>query len=179
MNKTAHGRPASGPHRWWRALGDRWNRTPGYVKWLGGILLGALVRVVYARLFPERWESLSHRLLDPTMPIWLALVALAAVLVLERVLPRLYRQLRAARGEAARLRTVFGVRWATPPDVDRVQGPYCASCTGRLRGTLWSGDASPTLWLCPACGQEFRTPEFPDIAREVERQLGLAPQSRA
>jgi hypothetical protein len=27
------------------------------------------------------------------------------------------------------------------------------------------------LWRCPRCGREFSTPEFPDIVREVERQL--------
>jgi hypothetical protein len=164
---------------WWHAVSDRWNRTPGYLKWLGGILLGAAVRLIFARLFPEHWERLTHRVLDPTMPIWLAAVALLAVLVLERVVPPLYRQFRAARGERLRLRPLFGVRWATPPDVDRVQGPYCTSCASRLRGTLWSGDASPTLWTCPSCNREFSTPEFSDICREVERQLGLASDMHA
>ena len=157
---------------WWQWATDRWNHTPGYLKWLGGILLGALVRLVFARLFPERWERLSHQLFDPTMPIWLAVVGLAVVLVLERTLPALYRRLRAARTKGTRLRTLFGVRWATPPEVDHVQGPYCTVCTTRLRGTLWSGDASPTLWTCPSCGREFTTPEFPDITREAERRLG-------
>jgi hypothetical protein len=157
---------------WWEWVTDRWNHTPGYLKWLGGILLGALLRLLFARLFPERWERLSHQLFDPTMPIWLAVVGLVAVLVLERVVPLLYRRFRAARTEGTRLRTLFGVRWATPPEVDHVQGPYCTVCTTRLRGTLWSGDASPTLWTCPSCGREFTTPEFPDITREAERRLG-------
>ena len=157
---------------WWGWATDRWNQTPGYLKWLGGILLGALVRLVFARLFPERWERLSHHLFAPTMPIWLAVVGLVAVLVLERIVPLLYRRLRAARTEGTRLRTLFGVRWATPPEVDHVQGPYCTVCTTRLRGTLWSGDASPTLWTCPSCGREFATPEFADITREAERRLG-------
>ena len=157
---------------WWQWATDRWNHTPGYLKWLGGILLGALVRLVFARLFPERWERLSHQLFAPTIPIWLAVVGLVAVLVLERAVPALYRRLRAARTEGTRLRPLFGVRWATPPEVDHVQGPYCTVCTTRLRGTLWSGDASPTLWTCPSCGREFTTPEFPDITREAERRLG-------
>jgi hypothetical protein len=157
---------------WWQWATDRWNQTPGYLKWLGGILLGALVRLAFARLFPERWERLEHQLFDPTMPIWLAVVGLVAVLVAERAVPALYRRVRAARTEKTRLRTLFGVRWATPPEVDHVQGPYCTVCTTRLRGTLWSGDASPTLWTCPSCGREFTTPEFPDITREAERRLG-------
>jgi hypothetical protein len=156
----------------WQWVVARWNRTPGYLKWLGGLLLGAIARLVFARLDPERWESLSRRVLDPTMPIWLAVLVLAAVLLLERIVPPLYRHLRAAGSGQLPLRTLFGVRWATPPDVDRVQGPFCTTCTARLRGTLWSGDASPTLWLCPSCGREFSTPEFPDISREVDRQLG-------
>ena len=156
----------------WQWATDRWNHTPGYLKWLGGILLGALVRLAFARLFPERWERLEHQLFDPTMPVWLAVVGLVVVLVVERVVPALYRRLRAARTEGTRLRTLFGVRWATPPEVDHVQGPYCTVCTTRLRGTLWSGDASPTLWTCPSCGREFTTPEFPDITREAERRLG-------
>src|SRR5918911_417417 len=130
---------------WWQWATDRWNHTPGYLKWLGGILLGALVRLVFARLFPERWERLEHQLFDPTIPVWLAVVGLVAVLVLERIVPLLYRRLRAARTEGT-----------------------------RLRGTLWSGDASPTLWTCPSCGREFTTPEFPDITREAERRLGHA-----
>ncbi|HZS89591.1 MAG TPA: hypothetical protein VFE42_19130 [Chloroflexota bacterium] len=155
---------------WWLWVTARWNRTPGYLKWLGGLLLGALVRWVFARLFPESWDRLSHQLFDPTMPIWLAVVAMAAILAAERVIPALFRR-RAARTGQMRLRPCFGVRWATPPYVERVQGPYCTACTTRLRGTLWSGDASPTLWTCPTCGREFSTPEFPDIVREVERQL--------
>jgi hypothetical protein len=162
--------------RWWHALIQRWNRTPGYLKWLGGLLLGAVARFVFARLFPEHWERLSHRILDPTIPMWMAVVALITILLLERTVPPLYQRVRATRVEGMRLRLLFGVRWATPPDVDRVQGPYCASCPTRLRGILWSGEASPTLWACPSCGREFRTPEFPDIAREAERQLGLTPR---
>src|SRR5918912_747985 len=119
----------------WQWATDRWNHTPGYLKWLG-------------------------------------VAGLVVVLVLERVVPLLYRRLRAARTEGTRLRTLFGVRWATPPEVDHVQGPYCTVCTTRLRGTLWSGDASPTLWTCPSCGREFTTPEFPDITREAEQRLG-------
>ncbi|HKC76312.1 MAG TPA: hypothetical protein VKF37_19235, partial [Chloroflexota bacterium] len=46
----------------WQWVTDRWNHMPGYLKWLGGILLGALVRLIFARLFPERWERLSHQL---------------------------------------------------------------------------------------------------------------------
>lgn len=165
---TKHGGRAGSVWEWITA---RWNETPGYLKWLGGIVLGALLRFVFARLFPESWERLEHRVLDPTMPIWLAVVILAAVLVLERAIPPLYRRARAAREGQMRLRPLFGVRWAVPPDVEAVQGPYCASCVTRLRGTLWSGDASPTLWVCPSCGREFTTPEFPDIVREAERQL--------
>jgi hypothetical protein len=155
---------------WWQAVIDRWNRTPGYLKWALGILLGALVRLVFGALFPEHWERLSRPLLSPTMPIWLAVVGLILVLMLERALPPLYRHVHARR-ETMRLRPLFGVRWATPPDVPHVQGPYCTSCAVRLRGTLWSGDSSPTLWSCPSCGREFSTPEFPDITREAERQL--------
>ncbi len=168
MTPTRH---RSGAGAWWQWLTERWDAIPGYLKWLGGILLGAILRLVFARLFPERWDSLEHQLLSPTMPIWLAVAAVAAVLVLERAVPRLYRRVRSARAEQARLRPLFGVRWAIPPDVERVQGPYCATCVTRLRGTLWSGDASPTLWTCPSCGSEFSTPEFEDITREVERRL--------
>lgn len=152
-------------------LVDLWNRTPGYLKWAGGILLGALVRVVAGRLFPEHWERLSHPVLAPKIPVWLAVVAIITVLVLERSVPPVWRRVR-SRAEQTRLRTLFGVRWATPPEVARVQGPYCAVCTTLLRGTLWSGDFSPTLWTCPSCGREYSTPEFPDIRREVERQVG-------
>jgi len=60
-----------------------------------------------------------------------------------------------------------------------VQGPYCAVCPTLLRGTLWSGDSSPTLWVCPSCAREFSTPEFPDIRREAERQLGSVHRSSA
>lgn len=164
---------------WWHRITARWNRTPGYLKWLGGLLLGALVRWAFARLFPESWDRLSHQLFDPTMPIWLAVVALAAFLALERLVPALYRHRRASHTRRMRLRPYFGVRWATPPDVEQVQGPYCTTCTIRLRGTLWSGDASPTLWVCPACGREFSTPEFPDISREVERHLAGIDRSPA
>lgn len=155
----------------WEWVVDRWNRTPGYLKWVGGILLGALVRVVAGRLFPEHWERISHPVLDPKMPIWLAVVAVISAVVLDRSLPPLWRRVR-ARGEETRLRTLFGVRWATPPHVQGVQGPYCAVCTTLLRGTLWSGDFSPTLWTCPTCGREYNTPEFQDIRREAERRLG-------
>lgn len=166
--------PVTWWHAWWRWATDSWNRTPGYLKWLGGLLLGALVRLLFEKLFPERWSRISHHLFDPTMPIWLAVVALVCVLVLERSVPPLYRRLRATRTEGARLRPLFGVRWATPPEVERVQGPYCAACPTRLRGAMWSGDASPTLWVCPSCGREFQTPEFPDITREAERRFGAA-----
>lgn len=161
----------------WESVTDRWARTPGYLKWLSGLVAGAVARLLYARLFPERWESFSHRFLDPTMPIWLAIVVLVLVLVVEHLAQRVYHWARAARAEGPRLRPLFGVRWATPPDVDHIQGPYCASCPTRLRGTLWSGEASPTLWICPACGREHSTPEFPDIAREASRQLGFTAQS--
>jgi len=86
---------------WWRGVVDHWNRTPGYLKWIGGIVLGALVRYVFAHLFPERWERLERRLLAPTMPIWLAVGILMAVVALERVVPVLYRRVRAARGRGA------------------------------------------------------------------------------
>ncbi len=155
----------------WQRVTDRWNHTPGYLKWLGGLLLGALVRLAFARLFPERWENVSHRLLDPTMPIWLALTLGAAILLLERAVPALYRHLRTARAAQMRLSPLFGVRWAVPPSVAHVQGPYCTVCTTRLRGTLWAGEASPTLWSCPSCGREFSTPEFPDIIVEAARRL--------
>jgi hypothetical protein len=175
LPSTARGQAGDARHAahrsHWEDLTDLWNRTPGYLKWLGGILLGALVRILGERLFPEGWERFTHRVLDPSMPIWLAVVILVAVLALERLAPRLYRRVRAAQATEVPLRTHFGVRWAVPPDVETVQGPYCVSCPARLRGVLWSGDASPTLWACPSCGQEFSTPEFPDIAREVERQL--------
>ncbi len=151
------------------------NRTPGYLKWIGGLVLGALIRYVFAHLFLERWEQVERRLLAPTMPIWLAVLALVAVLILERAVPALYRHVRATREGSVRLRPLFGVRWAVPPDVERVQGPYCAVCPTRLRGTMWSGDASPTLWTCPTCGREYTTPEFPDITREAARRLGVVP----
>jgi hypothetical protein len=160
---------------WWQWVINRWNTTPGYLKWLGGILVGAIIRLLLERLFPESWQRISHTLFDPTMPIWLAVVGVIVVLILERAVPSLYRHLR-TRGEPARLQPLFGVRWATPPHVDRVQGPYCTVCTVPLRGTLWSGDASPTLWRCPSCGREFSTPEFPDIREEAERRL--APSHR-
>ena len=163
----------------WRWTIERWNRTPGYLKWIGGILLGTVVRYLFAHLFPERWDQFEHRLLTPTIPIWLAVVVLVAVLALERAAPALYRRRRAARAGGVRLRPLFGVRWAAPPDVDRVQGPYCAVCPARLRGTMWSGDASPTLWTCPSCGREFTTPEFSDITREAERLLVATPRSPA
>ncbi len=85
----------------WRGVVDHWNRTPGYLKWIGGIVLGALVRYVFAHLFPESWERLERRLLAPTMPIWLAVGILMAVVALERVVPVLYRRVRAARGRGA------------------------------------------------------------------------------
>lgn len=90
----------------WQRVTDRWNHTPGYLKWLGGLLLGALVRLAFARLFPERWEKVSHRLLDPTMPIWLALALVAAILLVERLVPPLYRRLRSARGADAHVCSV-------------------------------------------------------------------------
>ncbi len=155
----------------WQRVTDRWNHTPGYLKWLGGLLLGALVRLAFARLFPERWEKVSHRLLDPTMPIWLALALVAAILLVERLVPPLYRRLRSARAAQMRMSALFGVRWAVPPSVAHVQGPYCTVCTTRLRGLLWAGEASPTLWACPSCGREFSTPEFPDITAEAARRL--------
>ncbi len=172
---TRHGRADA----LWRWTTDRWNRAPGYLKWIGGIVLGALIRYLFVHLFPERWEQVERGLLSPTMPIWLAALILVAVLVVERAAPSLYRRVRASRAEGTRLRPLFGVRWAMPPDVDRVQGPYCAACPTRLRGTMWSGDASPTLWTCPSCGREFSTPEFPDITREAERQLTGAHRSPA
>jgi hypothetical protein len=156
---------------WWGRLVERWSRTPGYLKWASGLLLGALVRVVLGALFPQHWERISHPLLDRTMPIWLAVVGLIVVLVLERALPVLYREVR-SQGEQQKLRTLFGVRWATPPEVEEVQGPYCTIDPTLLRGILWSGDSSPTLWICPTCKREFSTPEFPDIRREAEQQLG-------
>jgi len=158
----------------WRWTVHRWNRTPGYLKWIGGIVLGALVRYLFTHLFPERWERVERRLLDPTIPMWLAVVILAAVLVLERAAPALYRRVRATREGGVRLRPLFGVRWAAPPHVARVQGPYCTVCPTRLRAAMWSGDASPTLWTCPSCGREFGTPEFPDITHEAERRLDPA-----
>ncbi len=160
----------------WRGVVDHWNRTPGYLKWIGGIVLGALARYLVAHLFPESWERVERRLLAPTMPIWLAVGILIAVLALERVVPALYRRVRAAREGGVRLHLLFGVRWAVPPAVERVQGPYCAVCPTRLRATMWSGDASPTLWTCPSCGREFSTPEFPDITSEAARRLGTAPR---
>src|ERR1700756_1617454 len=109
MNGSRATTPASPARRGrWTSVTGRWDRTPGYLKWLGGILLGALARLLYAHLFPERWESLSHRFLDPTMPIWLAVVALVLVLVLERLVPHAYRRVRAARNEGPRLRPLFG-----------------------------------------------------------------------
>jgi branched-subunit amino acid ABC-type transport system permease component len=155
---------------WWQWIVNRWTRTPGYLKWIGGILLGALIRLLLERLFPDVWQSVSHVLFDPKIPVWLAVVAIAVVLMLERTAPTLYRHLH-ARGEGAPLVTVFGVRWALPPQVEEVQGPYCTLHPVALRGTLWSGDSSPTLWVCPTCGREYSTPEFPDIRREVERRL--------
>ena len=155
----------------WEWIADRWGHTPGYLKWAGGILLGALVRVLLGALFPQHWERFSHALLDRTMPIWLAVVAMVVVLVLERTVPAVYRIVR-SRGEQTKLRTLFGVRWATPPEVEEVQGPYCTVDPTLLRGILWSGDSSPTLWICPTCKREFSTPEFPDIRREAEQRLG-------
>jgi len=160
----------------WRGVVDRWNRTPGYLKWIGGIVLGALVRYLVAHLFPESWERVERRLVALTMPIWLAVGILVAVVVLERAGPALYRRVRARRMGGVRLHPLFGVRWAVPPAVERVQGPYCAVCPARLRAALWSGDASPTLWTCPSCGREFSTPEFPDITSEAARRLGTAPR---
>jgi hypothetical protein len=160
---------------WQQQVVDRWNVTPGYLKWVGGLLLGILARWLIARLFPEHWERLSRPLIDPRMPIWLAVVAVIAVLVLERAIPELYRQLR-PRTEQTRLQSLFGVRWAVPPEVDAVQGPFCPVCSVPLRGTLWSGDFSPTMWVCPSCTREFATPEYPDIRREVERHFGTVNQ---
>lgn len=160
----------------WRGVVDHWNRTPGYLKWMGGIVLGALARYLVAHLFPESWERVERRLLAPTMPIWLAVGILIAVVALERVVPALYRRVRAAREGGVRLHPLFGVRWAVPPAVERVQGPYCAVCPTRLRAAMWAGDASPTLWTCPSCGREFSTPEFPDITSEAARRLGTAPR---
>jgi hypothetical protein len=80
---------------------------------------------------------------------------------LERAVPRFYHRTRAAQVAELHLRTLFDVRWAIPPEVDVVQGPYCASCTTRLRGVLWSGEAS----------------EFLDTTREAERQLGATPRT--
>jgi hypothetical protein len=158
---------------WWSWLTERWNRTPGYLKWLGGLLLGALVRVAFERLFPERWGRISHTLLDPTVPIWLALVGLILVLIAERALPSLYRRTR-SRTPERRFKTLFGVRWIGPPDAESVTGPYCTVHSVLLRGVMWSGDASPTLWMCPVCKREFVTPEFPDIRREVAGELRRA-----
>lgn len=155
---------------WWSWIVQRWNVTPGYVKWIGGLLLGALLRFLGEKLFPEIWSSISHRLFDPTMPVWLAVVAVIAVLMLERAVPSVYRRMRSTEADAE-MYPLFGVRWATPPEVEHVQGPYCAACAAPLRGALWSGDFSPTLWVCPACKREYTTPEFPDIRREVERRL--------
>lgn len=157
-------------HTWSQWVVGQWNRTPGYLKWAGGILLGAILRFSLERLFPDAWAAISHVLFDPKIPVWLAVVAVIAILVLERTAPHLYRRAR-THGETTRLQPLFGVRWATPPDVEQVQGPYCTACTTRLRGVLWSGDSSPTLWLCPSCGREFNTPEFPDIRDEAERVL--------
>lgn len=156
----------------WHWATERWNHTPGYLKWIGGLVLGALVRYLFVHLFPDRWEQVERRFLAPTMPIWLAVAVLVSVLVVERAAPALYRRVRATREGGPRLRPLFGVRWAAPPDVERVQGPYCAACPTRLRGVMWSGDASPTLWACPSCGREYQTPEFPDITAEAARRLG-------
>lgn len=155
----------------WQWVVDRWNRTPGYLKWAGGILAGALARYLLAKLFPDLWADISRVLFAPKIPVWVAVLALIVVLVLERTTPSLYRRWR-AQEEPVRLHSVFGVRWATPPDVEELQGPFCAACPVTLRGVLWSGESSPTLWLCPSCGREFSTPEFPDIRQEVERTIG-------
>jgi hypothetical protein len=163
--------------RWgamWHWIVDRWNRTPGYLKWAGGILAGALARFLLEKFFPDVWANISRVFLDPKIPVWVAVVALILILVLERTTPSLYRRWR-TKEEPLRLRSIFGVRWATPPEVEEVQGPFCVACTVTLRGVLWSGDSSPTLWLCPSCGREYSTPEFPDIRREVERMIGVGP----
>ena len=163
-------------HAWRRWAVDRWNGTPGYLKWAGGILLGALVRLIVARLWPEHWENISHTVLSPTMPIWLAVVGLVAVLMLERTVPGLYRRVQSRDGDS-RMRVLFGVRWITPPEAERAQGPYCITCPSLLRGTLWSGDSSPTLWVCPTCDREYSTPEFHDIRQEVEQRVRSGSQS--
>lgn len=160
----------------WQRVIDRWNTTPGYLKWVGGLLLGIVARWLIAHLFPEHWERFSRPLIDPQMPIWLAVVAVIVVLILERAVPGLYHELR-PQSEQARLQTLYGVRWAAPPDVDSVQGPYCVDHDVLLRGTLWSGDFSPTMWVCPSCRREFATPEFPDIRREAERYFNSARRS--
>jgi len=135
---------------WWRGVVDHWNRTPGYLKWIGGIVLGALVRYVFAHLFPERWERLERRLLAPTMPIWLAVGILMAVVALERVVPVLYRRVRAARAGGVRLHPLFGVRWAVPPPWSAYRAPIAPSapraCAPRC------GRATPV----PRCGPARR-----------------------
>lgn len=155
---------------WQEQVIGRWNRTPGYLKWLGGLLLGITARWLIARLFPEHWERFSRPLIEPQMPVWLAVIGVIVVLILERAIPGIYRGVR-AQPPQPRLRPLFGVVWSVPPDVDEVRGPYCPTDSSPLRGTLWTGDFSPTMWICPTCGRQYATPEFPDIRREVERQL--------
>lgn len=162
--------PRGGRRSWQQLVARWWNATPGYLKWVGGLLLGIVVRWLLAHLFPEHWERLSRPVIDPTMPIWLAVVAVIVVLVLERAIPELYRYLRPPAEMSGRP-LLFGVRWAVPPEVDGVRGPYCPVDSSPLRGTLWSGDFSPTMWVCPSCRREYSTPEFSDIRREVERQI--------
>ncbi len=134
----------------WRGAVNRWNRTPGYLKWIGGIVLGALVRYLVAHLFPESWERVERRLLAPTMPIWLAVGILIAVLALERVVPALYRRVRAAREGGVRLHPLFGVRWAAPPPWSACRAPIAPSAPPAC--ALRCGRATPV----PRCGPARR-----------------------
>src|ERR687883_2048641 len=51
---------------WWQWATDRWNHTPGYLKWLGGILLGTTT----SYLMP--WRSLPLHTLLPGRGVGIA-----------------------------------------------------------------------------------------------------------